>query len=126
MQVRPLFSWIPLAMLTIAFSITHTSVHAGMIDTKSVINQQSISADKLMIKSALAREDVKQALLQHGVNPEEIQLRIDQLTDQELATLASKFDQLPAGGGAAVVLLFTGPVMLMLELMGMTDLTTSY
>jgi hypothetical protein len=59
------------------------------------------------------------------VNPEEAKARVDSLTDQEVAEIAARFDQLPAGGNGigvivgAAVLIFL--VLLITDILGVTD-----
>lgn len=100
--------------------------HAGMISTEKVISPYQLEQNKQTIVNALTRDDVKQALIAHGVDPLQAQQRVDQLTHQEIHTLASKFDELPAASGVGLILFATGPIVLMLELMGYTDLTTTF
>jgi hypothetical protein len=102
------------------------SVQAGMFETETISAKHYAESNKQSIYNALLREDVMQALLAHGVNPQHIQQRIDQLTDQEIQQLAIQFDQLPAASGVGLVLFATGPIVFMLELMGFTDLTTTF
>jgi hypothetical protein len=101
------------------------TAQAGMFETEA-ISKQHTESNKQSVNDALLRDDVKQALLAHGVNPQYAQLRIDQLTDQEIQQLANQFDQLPAASGVGLVLFATGPIVFMLELMGFTDLTTTF
>ncbi len=97
-----------------------------MIGTEKMVPSKDVAADKHLIYSSLAREDVKQALLRHGVHPQDVQQRIDQLTDTETRQLADQFESLPAAGGLPVILLMPGPIMLLMEMMGTTDLTTAF
>ena len=126
MQLYPAPRLFRLILLILVMGCPFLSAYAGLFGTEQVIEQQQIHADKLKIQAALEREDVKQILLNHGVSQQQAQQRIDQLTDQEINQLANKFEQLPAGAGAGVLLLLSGPVMLLLEYMGMTDLTTAF
>ena len=100
--------------------------HAGMISTEQIISPLQLEQNKQTIVNALTREDVKQALTAHGVDPLQAQQRVDQLTHQEIHTLATKFDELPAASGVGLILFAAGPIVLMLELMGYTDLTTTF
>jgi len=115
-----------LATFLVFASMTFSYAHAGMIATGSVNVKYQAEANKQLIRSALLRDDVKQVLLNHGVDPKHIQQRINQLTDQEIQQLATQFDQLPAASGVGLVLFATGPIVFMLELMGFTDLTTTF
>lgn len=113
-------------VFTVTLLMVNGSAFAGMIGTDQVVQQQRVLADKQKIQNALARKDVKQLLLAHGVTPQQAQQRIDQLTDQEIHQLANEFEELPAAGGAGLILLMSGPAILLLEFMGMTDLTTAF
>ena len=115
-----------LAIAIMTANIMLSSTHAGMIGTDTISTRHQAESYKQSIHSALLRDDVKQALLAHGVNPRHVQQRIDQLTDDEIQQLASQFDQLPAASGVGLVLFATGPIIFMLEIMGFTDLTTTF
>jgi len=99
---------------------------AGMITTEQFNVNTPVKSERQLIQSTLLRDDVKQVLLAHGVDPAHVQQRIDQLTDQEIQQLAQQFDDLPAASGVGLVLFATGPIVFMLELMGFTDLTTTF
>ena len=113
-------------VFAVVLMMVNVGVSAGMIGTDQVVKQQRVLTDKQKIQHALARKDVKQLLLSHGVTPQQAQQRIDQLTDQEIHQLANEFEELPAAGGAGLILLMSGPAILLLEFMGMTDLTTAF
>ena len=58
-----------------------------------------------------------------GVNPSDAALRVASLNDQELATVANRLDQLPAGGdGVLAVIGIVFLVLLILELTGVIDI----
>ena len=115
-----------LAICLMPICVMFCSAQAGMIGTDIISTKHQAESYKQSIRNALLRDDVKQALLAHGVNPQHIQQRIDQLTDQEIQKLAYQFDQLPAARGVGLVLFATGPIVFVLELMGLTDLTTTF
>ena len=120
----PILHWWRICLLCFGMAIGY--VHAGMLSTEQINTGHEVGDHRQYIQSILLREDVKQALLSHGVDPSHVQQRLDQLTDQEIAQLAQQFDQLPAASGAGLVLFATGPIVFMLELMGITDLTTTF
>jgi len=50
--------------------------------------------------------EIRARLISHGVDAREVEARVAALTDEEAALLASRFDELPAGGqGDAIVLI---------------------
>jgi len=76
------------------------------------------------IQAQLARDDVRAQLLAHGVSPTEVDARIAALGAEELQTLASQMDELPAGGDLLAVVGVVFVVLLILELVGVTNVFT--
>ena len=60
-------------------------------------------------------------MLELGVNPEQVDERINALTDAELARLSTGIQDLPAGSGVIEVLGVVFLVFLILELVGVTN-----
>lgn len=114
------------ASILLCVLIGMNTVNAGMFSTQQVDAITSVESERQHVQTILLRDDVKQALLAHGVDPVHAQQRVDQLTDHEIQQLARQFDELPAASGVGLVLFATGPIVFMLELMGYTDLTTTF
>ena len=76
-----------------------SSARAIMITTEYVIHQDSkqLSA-RARVRAFLKRTEVMAQMQAYGINPEEALSRVDSLTDSELASIADKMDQIPAGG----------------------------
>jgi hypothetical protein len=74
------------------------------------------SVDLKKIQSALETKVVNEKLTQLGFNKEEIQARLDQLSDQQLHKVALKADELRVGGdsglGIVIALLVIGILVL--------------
>ena len=73
------------------------------------------------LAQALARAEVRARLESYGVNPSDVQARVDALSDDEAMQLAQRLDSLPAGGNGiigAIVLVFL--VLLLTDIMGLT------
>jgi hypothetical protein len=88
-----------------------------MIGTESV----AAAASRDRIGAALARADVRTQLEAAGVRPEDVQARVQALTDDEAVQLAQQLDNLPAGGNGivgAIVLVFV--VLLITDILGYT------
>ena len=74
------------------------SAQAFMVTTENIFNDLSRSdSDLARIKAFVSRKDVVAQLQSHGISSEEALARVDSLTDQEIALIAGKLDQLPAG-----------------------------
>ena len=75
-----------------------SSARAVMITTECVIHQDSEQpSDRVRVRAFLKRADVTAQMHGHGIGQEEALSRIDSLTDSEIASIASKLDQLPVG-----------------------------
>lgn len=75
------------------------------------------------INRLLERADVQSRLQALGVNAGEVKARIAAMTDDEVAQVASRIDNLPAGGESiigAIVLIFL--VLLITDILGFTKI----
>jgi hypothetical protein len=94
------------------------SAHAGMIGTETLLNAEQNRAE---VASFLGREDVRLQLSLLGVDPAQASLRVSNLTDTEVQAMAEQIDTMPAGGDVAGVILIIFLVLLITDLLGLTD-----
>ncbi len=90
-----------------SFSLYVPVAQAALVGTTAVLGTPatSQSGERLRVLSQLNRQDVQAQLKARGVDPAQVQARVNSLSDAEVHTLAAQFDQLPAGaGGLAKVL----------------------
>lgn len=80
------------------------------------------SADQGAIENFLAQEAVQQQLVQLGVNPEQALTRAASLSQAERLMLQDRINDLPAGAGAVEVIGIVFIVLIILELLGVTDI----
>jgi hypothetical protein len=77
------------------------------------------------LKTLISRNDIKDALISQGIDPDEAKARIDSLSDSEVIEVVGKIEQLPAGRGAfgaligAALIVFL--VLLLTDILGFTD-----
>ena len=110
-----------LAFGILALSLHLPAAHAGMTGTETVVNAAQVQQDRERLRSALSRDDVQAQLIARGVDPAQVQARVDSLTDQEVQSLSGKIDQLPAGGDALGLLVFIFIVLLITDILGFTN-----
>jgi len=104
----------------LALSLHLPVANAAMVGTEAVVHVAQAQQQRDRIHQALDREDVKMKLMSLGVDPAQVQARVDALTDDEAQRLAKQMDEMPAGGiVGAIVLIFL--VLLITDLLGMTD-----
>lgn len=121
-MLKPVSFFLVFSFLLLDFSVQ--TAHARMIDTNTVIAAQKERADREQVTAFLGREDVRQVMIQQGIDAVEAQKRVASLSDAELAKISQAMEQLPAGGdgigtiiGAAV---FIFVVLLITDLLGLT------
>jgi type II secretory pathway component PulJ len=95
---------------------------AAMIGTQQVVQSEARDARLTRVESILARDDVARQLVAFGVDPLAVQSRVGNMTDTELLALEGKLDKQVAGGDAIVVIGVVFLVLLILELVGVTDI----
>jgi hypothetical protein len=85
--------------------IVAEKAHAGFSPSEvMVLSPVERAADLNKIQSLLETKVVTERLNQLGFNKEEIQTRLDRLTDQQLHQVALKVDQLKVGGDGGIVI----------------------
>lgn len=113
------FSALLLAVFTAVAGIT--PAQAGMIGTQQVIAEQAAAEQRAELQAMLQREDVREQLTAWGVDPQVAEERIDSLSQEELATLSAKMDEMPAGGSVVGAVVFVFLVLLITDILGFTD-----
>ena len=127
-NIRMLLKPVGLVLAVFMFLISGPcqSAMAAMIETESVVNTDRAQNAREYLKSLLAREDVKSALVSQGIDPLEAENRLNSLTDEEATRVADQLQSLPAGGSFLVtfliVTLIAFLVLLATDIAGYTDI----
>ena len=116
---------ITLAVIMFLICAPVQSVFAALIGTETVMNSTRVLETRTTLHQFLARKDVQDALIAHGIDPMEAKARIDSLSDDEVLSIADQIDQLPAGGGfiefLLIIALIVFIVLVVTDLTGVTD-----
>lgn len=115
-------SLIVFAMSTALFAATLQSARAGVIGTEQYLQALDRETALTRIETVLARAEVKTELERLGVDAALASARVAALTDEELKTLSSELESLPAGGSALGTIGVVFIVLLVLELVGVIDI----
>lgn len=91
------------------------------ISTQTLLQLEQRQAHIDRIEAALQRDEVQQAMIKMGVSPTDAQQRVAALSDDELNTLAQQIEQLPAGGDVLAVVGIVFVVLIILDLVGVTN-----
>ncbi|MBT8430274.1 MAG: PA2779 family protein [Gammaproteobacteria bacterium] len=97
---------------------------AAPIGTDTLVQLEQRGELLSRIQTQLARDDVRAQFLQRGVSPTEVDARVAALSTEELQMLSMQLDELPAGGSLLAVIGVVFVVLLILELVGVTNVFT--
>ena len=95
---------------------------AAMISTDRAVSLEQREAYLGTITTVLARQDLRQQLVALGVDPAQVEARLSGLTDTELATLAERIGEAPAGGDVLAIIGIVFVVLMILEFTGVIDI----
>ena len=120
----------PLAILLVltfvSLTIVGTRVQAALVGTSQILDQGYQEVDRDRLRAFLDRAEVRTQLEALGVDRDIARARIDSLTNDEVADIVDRLDQLPAGGdgfgalvGAALLVFI---ILLITDLLGLTDI----
>ncbi len=98
---------------------------AGMIDTGYLIESDARAASLSRMEILLAREDVGRQLAVLGVDQDLVVQRLNGLSSAELLELEGQIDKQIAGGDILGLIGAVFVVLLILELVGVTDIFKS-
>ena len=99
---------------------------AGMIGTAYMVDEESRATSLSRIEVLLAREDVSRQLEAFGVDRSMVVERLNGLSHAELIELEGQLDEQVAGGDVVAIVGVVFIVLLILELVGVTDIFKSF
>ncbi len=91
---------IPRALIVamIAVSAAQYPAEAALVSTESLIGPQAGAvSDRARLRELINREDVRAEMEAYGIDSDEALARVDSLSDREIASIARRLDEMPAG-----------------------------
>ena len=122
-QLRIFLIFFLLTMFVLTSTLIPT-VEAKMIDTDRYVSVQQYQDGKMQISEFISRDDVRAKLVEFGVDPLEDEQRIAHLSSEEVQLLQSRIADLPVGAGVIEVIGIVFVILLILELIGVTNIFT--
>lgn len=96
--------------------------NAALVDNRQLVEESQASSQRDAIRSLLAREDLRAALVQNGVDQAAVDARIERMTAAELQEFHARLAELPAGADSGVgLILGIIFIFIVLDLLGATD-----
>lgn len=104
------------------------TAHAGIVSTDAVQSSAATAFDpstaplaqRAQVTAFLQRADVRQALQQQGVQADAAVERVHAMSDAEVAQLAGRIEQAPAGGDVLGMLFTIFIILLVTDILGLT------
>tara|TARA_R110002072_G_scaffold142853_1_gene288521 strand:+ start:100331 stop:100717 length:387 start_codon:yes stop_codon:yes gene_type:complete len=116
-------------ILSVALALTTVGIQApvmaDMVGTPALAMQAELQMQRNDVRTFMARDDVRQAMLGYGVNAADIDARINNMTESELLQIQNQMDMLPAGGNAVGLILGVILIFVLLDLLGATNIFPS-
>lgn len=109
-------------VISLFFAVLPKGAIAAMIGTQGLFSTVQREACLARIDKVIVEQRVHDQLVECGVDPSEVRGRIASLTDAELRLIDQKINSLPAGGNALAVVGVVFIVLLILEIVGVTDI----
>lgn len=111
-----------LASLSLLFTTLAGGVNAAMVGTGTAVNNEQRGEQISEINAWLSQDQIRNQLVAMGVDPENATERVAGMTSEELRVLHGEIQDLPAGAGLVEVIGLVFIVLLILELVGVTDI----
>ena len=99
-----------------------SQAQAAIIANAQLIDQVQLANDKDVLLQTINRVDVQEQLLGMGVSTAELESRVNQMTQQEIAQLNQQINELPAGGDILGIIVLIFIVFIITDVIGATDI----
>jgi len=120
-QIATPMVWL-ITVSLISLNLNLPNAHASIIGTGTVVSAEQLQQDRTQVREALERKEVRAQLVRLGVDPAQVQERVNALTDAEAQQLSRYFDDMPAGGNGLVgALVFVFVLLVFTDLLGLTS-----
>lgn len=97
------------------------SAQAGIVTTEQAMVTPAGDANRERVSAFLARDEVRAALQAQGASADDAIARVKAMSDAEVAQLADRVDQAPAGGDVLGVLFAVFVILLVTDILGFTQ-----
>jgi hypothetical protein len=110
-------------LISVSFFSTYSlPAWSGIVTTDQLLQQQLEVLNKSTLVAMLDRDDVRQQLVERGVDPEYAKARIAALSDAQIEELKGSIDTLPAGSSVVGILIAVLLVLIILDIVGVTNI----
>ena len=115
-------TFVHFVIVTFLFCGFQAPGQAAMVTSEALLAGATIKADRAALREQLLRDDVRKDLLTMGVNPADVEARINSLTVSEISRIQGQLDSLPAGGDGLGTVALVLVILILLEVAGVIDI----
>ncbi len=109
--------------VSVSFFTTYSlPAWSGIVTTDQLIQEQFETLDRASLLAMLDREDMRQQLVEHGVDPDYAKQRVAALSDAQVKEIKDNIDNMPAGSGVVGILIAVLLVLVILDIVGVTNI----
>ena len=112
---KSIIAWVSVLLM---FFTQIAPLQAAIVGNDTLMHQIT-RADLI---ESLDKTEVQNLLISKGVDPAAARIRIQQMNDDELASLRQDFQQLPAGAGGLGTVAIIFVVLIITDMIGATDI----
>ena len=91
-----------LAVVLLVGTTSYQTDSAAMVGTESLLPTNSGKESRDCLRQVPARQEVQRALTAQGVDPQQAEFLMENLTDEEIVLIAQEADHLEAGRGVFI------------------------
>ena len=124
--MRPTLRTLFLGWLSAGLILLGVPAQAAMIGTERAVSTEARAANLATVQQFMVRDEVRSQLVGLGVEPAMATNRVAQMSDAELQQVALNIQSQPAGGSALAIIGIVFIVLLILELVGVTNIFSSF
>lgn len=116
-------AWVAIMVGSFLFMSVYIPVaHAELVSTEALLRVERVQQERTAVAAALERADVRDTLLSYGVDPTQVSARVNNLSADEIHTLATEIERMPIGADSGLgILLFVFVLLLITDILGLTD-----
>ena len=115
---RPLSLLLSLLMLLASFG----NAQAAIISNSQVMDDLEQANNKAALLQTIHQVEVQEQLVRMGVSTADIENRINNMTEEEIAQLNQQIDELPAGGDILGIIVLLFIIFVITDVIGATDI----
>lgn len=115
--------FLSICILSLAIVAAPMTLHADMVSTNQLLTSEERSSQIELVETFMAREEVRNQMESLGVDPALAVERVASMTDSQLQQLAFNIESMPAGSGGLGVVIAVLVIILLLEILGITNIS---